>query len=83
MFIEFTPIMEIAIPAAFGLSSFASPESAGLHVGPDFLDSVIPQHTPAYPFYFQRMNPWIDRFNWYLASADQAGLRDEWVRRSR
>ncbi len=82
-FVEFTPILEIAIPAAFGLAPLSSPESAGLHIAPNFLKSVIPWHMPSFVFYFQRKNPWLERFNWYLAIADQGGLRDEWVRIAR
>ncbi len=83
LFVDYSVILETAIPAAFGKSTF-SESSTGLRISNSFFEFQEGTYASiSWTFFFQRRNPWAERFNWYLRLAAQAGLRDEWINRDK
>ncbi len=85
LFVDYSSVLETAVPAAFGISSSRSVELAtGLRYsflsrnGKDTWYGSI-----SWTFYFQKRNPWLKRFDWYLIHAEQAGLRNFWLDKDR
>ncbi len=81
---EYSAVLETAVAAAFGKTVY-SEESTGVRISLGLFESNKSMYTSVpWTFFFQRRNPgWLKRFNRYLAVAEQAGFRDEWINRNK
>ena len=90
LYVDYTSILEISIPAAYARPpspSFAPYDSVtastGVYMSADLLNAVLPGEMATFVSYFSKRNPWMLRFNWYLIAAEDAGLRPHWMDQQR
>ena len=83
LFVDYSTVLETAIAAAFGQSSYSEADT-GIMISRNFFDRKEEKWSSVpWTFYFQRRSPWLKGFNRYLVEAEQAGLRNEWLSRNK